>query len=173
VCVQLAGLTKVRLYHSDMMDPMMVAILASGVVAVLIGMIWYHPKVFGSAWMRWSNITPEMAERGKRKMPLMAFFGFLAATLVAYVMSYVSAAWGFYSWDGALQLGFWCWLGFVAPTMLGSVLWEQKPFRLYLINAFYWLVVMLVMAQMIVFAYGLQYAAYVNSGVLDEAAYVE
>lgn len=155
-----------------MIDPMIVAILGSGFVAVVVGMIWYHPNVFGTAWMRWSNLSPEMMERGKKKMPLMAFFGFLAATLVAYVMSYVSAAWGFSDWQGALQLGVWCWLGFVAPTMLGMVLWEQKPFRLYLIVVGYWLVVMLAMAQMIVFAYALQYSAYVNSGV-DVAAYVD
>ena len=159
-------------YHADMIDPMIGAIVGSGVVAVILGMVWYHPKVFGSAWMRWANLTPEMMERGKKKMPIMAFFGFLAAMLVAYVMSYVSAAWGFYDWQGALQLGFWCWLGFVAPTMLGMVLWEQKPFRLYLIVVGYWLIVMLAMAQMIVFAYGLQYSAYLNGGV-DTAAYVE
>ena len=114
--------------------------------------------------MRLSNITPELAERGRKRMPIMALFGFLAAMLVAYVMTYVSAAWGFYEWRGALQLGFWCWAGFIAPTMLGQVLWEQKPFRLYLINALYWLVTLSVIAQMVVFAYGLEYSPYQNTG---------
>lgn len=153
-----------------MIDPTLIAIAASGFAAVIIGYIWYHPRVFGGAWMRMSNITPEMAERGKKRMPLMAIFGLLAAMLVAYVMSYVSAAWGFYEWTGALQLGFWCWVGFVAPTMLGSVLWEQKPFRLYLINTLYWLVAFLVMAQMIVFTYSLQYAPYLN---IDDTTYID
>lgn len=153
-----------------MIDPTLIAVAASGLAAVIIGYIWYHPRVFGGAWMRMSNITPEMAERGKKRMPLMAIFGLLAAMLVAYVMSYVSAAWGFYEWTGALQLGFWCWVGFVAPTMLGSVLWEQKPFRLYLINTLYWLVAFLVMAQMIVFTYSLQYAPYLN---IDDTTYID
>ena len=127
---------------------------------MVIGYIWYLPAVFGTVWMRMSNITPEMAEKGKKRMPFMAIVGLLGALLVAYVMSYVSAAWGFYTWQGALQLGFWCWAGFVAPTMLGTVLWEQKPFRLYLINVAYWLVAMLVMAQIIVFGYGMNFATY-------------
>ena len=125
-------------------------ILAAGVIAVLIGWIWYHPRVFGSAWMRMSNMTPEMVERGKKRMPLMAFFGLLAAMLVAYVMSYFGIAWGVYDWIGAIELGFWCWIGFVAPAMLGMVLWEQKPFTLYLINSLYWLVALIVMAIVLV-----------------------
>jgi hypothetical protein len=155
-------------------DPTTGAIVASGIAAVLLGMIWYHPKVFGGAWARMSGITPEMQERSKKKMPLMAFFGFLAAMLVAYVMTYVSAAWGFYNWIGGLQLGFWCWLGFVAPPMLGMVLWEMKPFRLYLINALYWLVTLIVMAQFIVFAYGLESMMSLQQNTsVDGGAYVE
>jgi hypothetical protein len=160
-------------YDDRMIDPMLGAILASGLLAVLLAMIWYHPRVFGTAWAQMSGITPEMQERGKRRMPIMGFFAFLAALLVAYVMTYVSAAWGFYDWKGGLQLGFWIWIGFVAPTSLGSVLWEQKPFRLYLINALYWLVALLLMAQCIVFAYSLQYV-YANSGAsADTGGYAQ
>jgi hypothetical protein len=139
-------------------------VFAAGVSAVLIGWIWYLPAVFGTAWMRLAGITPEMAERGKRRMPVMALFGLIAAMLVAYVMSYVSLAWGFYDWIGALELGFWCWVGFVAPTMLGMVLWEQKPFKLYLINVFYWLVAFIVMAQIIVLSSTLVYGSYAGDG---------
>lgn len=121
-------------------------ILAAGVASVLIGWVWYHPKVFGAAWMRLANVTPEMAERGKERMPFYVIFALLASMLVAYVMNYFGIAWGVYDWIGAIELGFWCWLGFVAPTMLGMVLWEQKPFRLYLINALYWLVAFVAMA---------------------------
>ena len=145
-----------------MIEPTLGAVLASGISAVLLGYIWYHPKVFGIAWMNMSGMTPEMQERGKKRMPFMAVIALLAAMLVAYVMSYVSAAWGFFDWRGALQLGFWCWAGFIAPILLGSVLWEQKPFRLYLINALYWLLVLLIMAQFIVFAYGLEYSMYLG-----------
>lgn len=125
-------------------------ILAAGVASVLIGWIWYHPKVFGSAWMRMSGINPEMAERGKKRMPLMAIIGLCASILVAYVMNYFGIAWGVYDLVGAIELGFWSWIGFVAPTMLGIVLWDQKPFRLYLVNTLYWLVAFVVMAIILV-----------------------
>ena len=135
-------------------DTMLVAFLpifVAGLVAVLIGWIWYHPSVFGSAWMRMSGITPEMAESGKKRMPLMAFFGLLAAMIVAYVMSYFALAWGVYDWIGALELGFWCWIGFTAPPMLGMVLSEHKPVRYYLIVSLSWLVSFIAMALVLLF----------------------
>ncbi|MCR4325885.1 MAG: DUF1761 domain-containing protein [Patescibacteria group bacterium] len=126
-------------------------ILIAGVVSALIGWVWYHPKVFGAAWMRMSNITPEMAERGKQRMPMTALLGVLASMAVAYVMNYFGIAWGVWDWVGAVELGFWCWAGFVAPTMLGSVLWDYKPVKLYIINAGYWLVSFVAMALVLVF----------------------
>ena len=129
-----------------MFEVTFLSILGAGVAAVLIGMVWYHPIVFGSAWMRMSNITPEMAERGKKRMPLMMLIGLMAAMLAAWVMNHVGILLGVYDVVDAVVLGFWCWMGFVAPTMLGMVLWEQKPFKLYLINALYWLVAFVAMA---------------------------
>ncbi len=100
--------------------------------------------------MRMSGITPEMAERGKRRMPLYVALSLLASMLVAYVMNYFGIAWGVYDWVGAIELALWCWIGFMAPSMLGMVLWDQKPLRLYFINTLYWLVSLIVMAIILV-----------------------
>lgn len=126
------------------------AILAAGIASVLIGWAWYHPRVFGTAWMRLSNITPEMAERGKKRMPITAIIGLSMSMIVAYVMTYFGMAWGVYDIASAIELGLWVWIGFVAPIALGAVLWEQKPLRLYFINALYWLVALIVMAIILV-----------------------
>jgi hypothetical protein len=121
-------------------------VLAAGISSVALGFIWYHPKVFGTAWMNMTGVSPEAAEKGKKRMPLMALFAAIAGVVIAYVMSYFSFAWGVYDWIGAVELGFWCWAGFVAPTSLGIVLWEGKSFKLYLINSLFWLVAFIVMA---------------------------
>ncbi|MBI5457928.1 DUF1761 domain-containing protein [Candidatus Kaiserbacteria bacterium] len=142
-------------------------ILAAGAASVLIGWIWYHPRVFGTTWMRLANITPEMAERGKKMMPLYAFIGLCASMLIAYVMNYVGIAFQIYDWVGAVfELALWSWLGFVVPVTLGTVLWEQRPLKLYLINVSYWLVSFVAMALILVFgsqtlvggAYDVQYS---------------
>ncbi|OGG50902.1 hypothetical protein A2704_05970 [Candidatus Kaiserbacteria bacterium RIFCSPHIGHO2_01_FULL_54_36b] len=126
-------------------------ILAAGVANVIIGWIWYHPKVFGTTWMRLSNITPEMAERGKKKMPVSIIVSIIAAMIMAWAMNYIGIAFQIYDWVGAVfELALWSWLGFVVPVMLGSVLWEQRPLKLYFINVFYWLVSFIVMALILV-----------------------
>lgn len=145
-------------------------IFCAALAAVLIGWVWYHPAVFGGAWMRMSNITPEMAERGRRRMPITSLAGLLAAMLVAYVMSYFGIAWGVYDWIGALQLGFWVWAGFVAPVLLGAVLWDQKPMRFYLINTFYWLVALIVMAFILVVGSNL-FSQYQYNGVQETSSF--
>lgn len=129
-----------------MIEVMFFPILIAGIVSMLIAFAWYHPRVFGSAWARMTNLSPEMVEAGKRRMPFTAPIGLLASMLVAYVMNYFGIAWGVFDVIGAIELAFWCWVGFMAPTMLGVVLWEQKSFKLYLINAGYWLVALIAMA---------------------------
>lgn len=127
------------------------SVLSAGIVSLVIGFVWYHPRVFGGAWTRMTNLSPEQVEKGKRRMPIMAFFGLLASMLAAYVLAYFGIAWAVFDVISAIELGFWCWLGFVAPTMLGTVLWEQKSIKLYLINALYWLVAFIAMAIVLLF----------------------
>ena len=125
-------------------------ILVAGIANVILGMVWFNPRVFGTAWMANINMTPEMAEKGKKQMPIMAGIAFLAAMVVAYVMNYFGIAWGVFDWIGAIELGFWSWVGFVAPTMLGMVLWEMKPIKYYAIVSGFWLVSFIMIAVILV-----------------------
>jgi len=135
-----------------MFEVTLVPILIAAIVNVVLGMIWYHPKVFGSAWMACLGLTPEQKEAGKKKMWISTALAFLAAMVVAYVMNYFGIAWGVFDWIGAIELGFWCWVGFAAPAMLGMVLWEQKPFKYFAIVSGYWLVSFISIAVILVLA---------------------
>ena len=126
-----------------------IPVVAAGIANLIVGYVWYHPKVFGGAWMRLTNITPEMAEQGKRRMPLYILVAFIAATFAAYMLNAFRIAWGIDDIAGAMMLAALTWLGFVAPAMLGSFLWEHKPFALYCINAGYWLASLVVMAAVL------------------------
>ena len=48
-----------------------------------------------------------------------------------------------------MQAGFWVWLGFIATTMIGIVLWEIKPVKLYLLIVAYYLISLLVMGSIL------------------------
>jgi hypothetical protein len=114
-------------------------IVAAALASMLIGYVWFHPRVFGALWMRLINVTPEMAARAMRERQRSTVVALVASMVIAYVMNYFGIAWGVYNVVGGVELGFWCWIGFVAPTLLTQVTWEQRPFSLYLISALYWL----------------------------------
>ena len=130
----------------------LVPVLLAAVVSALLGFVWYHPRAFGSSWMRLSGISPEAVELGRRRMHRNAALALLAGAVAALVLRAFEIGLGVYDVRGAVQVGFFAWLGFVAPALLGVVLWEQKPFFLYVINAGYWLVSLLAMSVILIFA---------------------
>ena len=129
-----------------------VAILACGVAAMVVGFVWYGP-LFGKKWadlMGWGTLTPEaMKEKQRAAVP-----GYIASFVGALVMAYVlqhglvfgNAYLNMSGVNAGLMGAFWFWLGFVAPVTVGQVFWDGKPWMLWLINAGYWLVQMVVMA---------------------------
>jgi hypothetical protein len=59
-------------------------VLASALAPLLVGFIWYHPKVFGNTWMRAAGITPEMAKGAN--MALIFGLSILFAFFIAFSM---------------------------------------------------------------------------------------
>ena len=123
-----------------MLDIAIIPMVAGGILAVVIGFIWYSPRAFGSMWMQTVHFTPESVEVGKKKMPLMILVAFAAAMILAWLASQFAMMWGALTIGSALELGFWIWLGFMMPVALSPVLWEQKPLKHFFINGGYWLV---------------------------------
>nr|WP_294922495.1 DUF1761 domain-containing protein [uncultured Flavobacterium sp.] len=41
-----------------------IALLIAALVTLVVGFIWYNPKVFGTIWMRENNLTPEQLKSG-------------------------------------------------------------------------------------------------------------
>ena len=125
----------------------LLAVVGAAVANMVVGMLWYSPAVFGKMWMGLSGLNTqkmnEMKRKGMAKSYLISFAG-------ALVMSYVLAVFLGYSTAAnvseALQVAFWLWLGFIATTMLGSILWESKPTKLYLLNVLHYLISMFVMS---------------------------
>ena len=128
------------------MTPAVLQILAAGIASSVLGFIWYHPRLFGRAWMRLEGVTPEMTERAAARAHALAFFGVCAGIIVAFAVDHFATVQGIYNTAGAITLALFAWAGFVVPVLLGQLLWEQKPFVLLLINASYWLVALGVIA---------------------------
>ncbi len=51
--------------------------------------------------------------------------------------------------SAGVSVGFGAWIGFVAPVSLGIVLWDGKPWKLWMINAGYYLVGLLLIGSIL------------------------
>ena len=128
------------------------AVVVAALAAMVLGALWYSPLLFGTQWMRLMKIDakkmaqmksdPVMKKKVNQSYALM-FLGVLVTSFVlAHFVNYVQAI----TIVDGLLLGFWVWLGFMAPLLLGGVLWEEKPWALYFLNVSYQLVMLLIVA---------------------------
>ena len=125
------------------------AVIAAVIANQVLGFTWYGP-LFGKLWRRLSGISERQAAEQKKKgmgltFAIAAFGSFVMAFVLAHFVDYVEAT----TISGALSLAFWLWLGFIATILLGSVLWEGKSWKLFALNATYYLVTLSVMASIL------------------------
>lgn len=123
------------------------AVLAAAVASIILGSLWYGP-VFGKQWITLSGMSPEAVAAGKAKgmkgmwkSYLLAFVGSLImAYVLAHALVFASAYLQASGASAGLMAGAWNWLGFIVPVMLGKVLWEGKPWKLFVLDSAYYLV---------------------------------
>ncbi|MCE5315759.1 MAG: DUF1761 domain-containing protein [Parachlamydia sp.] len=127
-------------------DVNLLAVLVSGLLSIVIGGLWYSPKLFGSKWLELSNVNPEECKGRMGKCYLGAF---ILGLIMSFVLAlFVKAAHAQTALDGA-KVGFWAWLGFGATIPFSAVLWEKKPVALYLIHTGCLLVTLLVIGALL------------------------
>lgn len=152
------------------------ALLVSAIVTLVVGFIWYHPKIFGTIWMRESNLTQEELQKGSMLkifgltyiFSLMITMVLMALTIhqsgavgmvggppliasakpsfAAFMADYGTAYRTFK--HGALH-GFISGLFFALPIVGINGLFERKSWRYILIHAGYWIVTLTLMGGII------------------------
>lgn len=122
------------------------AVVVAGTVAYAVGAWWHSPWGFSKQWMKLMGFSKD----DMHNMPLTPAqamsIGFVVTLLVAYVLAVFMWLTYAYTVSTALELGFWVWLGFLAPTLMNSWLWEGKSWKLFAFNAAFALVNIEVMA---------------------------
>jgi len=119
------------------------AVIGAAVASFVVGMLWYGP-VFGKQWMAMMGYTPD-SMRSMRLTPMQAMAGGAVSTLVlAYVTALFVTNMGTVTIGDGISLAFMIWLGFIATTVVGTFLWENRSPKLAAFNAVYHLVNMIV-----------------------------
>lgn len=130
------------------------AIIVSTILTMVIGYVWYGP-LFGKPWSTLMGFSPEHRAKRDKGMRLNYIIMALGALLMTFILAYVIIFAGtFIQLSGALAgllVGIMCWLGFIVPVSLGTVLWDDKPWKLWFINAGYYLVVLIIIGAILGF----------------------
>ena len=125
------------------------AIIVAAVINMVLGFLWYGP-LFGKAWQKLIGLTDSRLEEMKKKgMTQTYVFTMVGAVAMAFVLNQIVTSTGTMDLMSGVMLGFWAWLGFVAPVQLSQVLYEQKSWNLYFINTGYYLVALVLMGGLL------------------------
>lgn len=150
------------------------ALLVAAVSALVVGFIWYNPKVFGNVWMKEANMSEEkMQGANMAKIFIMAFiFAFLLAMTMMQITIHQTGALSLIGGDetkalpsyvafmadygdhfrtfkhGALH-GVFAGVFIALPILGTNALFERKSAKYILVNAGYWIVTLGVMGAII------------------------
>jgi hypothetical protein len=127
------------------------AIFVCGIVSLIFGSLWYGP-LFGKMWQEmtgWHHLDAAKREAMKKGTMKSVLLALVASLVMAYILSHVITFASTYSKEAVslgtgLQTAFWMWFGFVAPITVGGVLWEGKPWKLWIFNNAYHLIQFLI-----------------------------
>ena len=62
-------------------------VLLSSLVPLLLGFIWYHPKVLGTVWMQETGIVP--GPEDKKRMPRVMLLVALCSIVVGFILQFI------------------------------------------------------------------------------------
>ncbi|PCI02794.1 MAG: hypothetical protein COB78_12485 [Hyphomicrobiales bacterium] len=120
-----------------------VAILAAAIASMMIGAAWYGG--LAKLWMRAAKINENDLDQSLKLYAVAAVCQFVIAFFLAGIISHLAIE---TPWTGAVT-AFFCWLGFVAPTMTVNHRFQGEKWNLTIINAGFWLLVFVVQGAII------------------------
>jgi Protein of unknown function (DUF1761) len=129
------------------------AVIVAALISMVVGALWYGP-LFGKPWMALMKLTEAdknngMKNAANKSYALMMLGSLVTAFVLAHSAEFAMTYTKTFGVVGGLMVGFWTWIGFIAPTQLSSVLWESKPWKLYALNTSYSLVSLLLQGMVI------------------------
>lgn len=122
------------------------AVAVAALAGYLVGGLWYGP-LFGEVWRKLSNVDE------LKPTPSVIAIGLVSSLVMSFVLSYALIYANTYhrasGVSSGILAGFFTWLGYIATVTVGGVIYENKPWKLWLVNNGYWLTSLLVMGAIL------------------------
>ncbi|UOQ60143.1 DUF1761 domain-containing protein [Leucobacter rhizosphaerae] len=123
------------------------AVIVATLSTMVVGSIWYTPKVFGNRWMALAKVTPG-------DDPKAAVRPILITLVVSFISAWVLAGASWIAFDfyggsflvAAVFTGLILWAGFTAARFITHDAFEGRPAALTVMNVAHELVTVLVMS---------------------------
>lgn len=123
------------------------AVIVATLSTMVVGAVWYTPKVFGNYWMRIAKVTPG----GNAVAPI------LITLVVSFISAWVLAGAAYIAWDfyggsflvNSLGTAVVLWAGFTAARFVTHDAFERRPANLTILNIAHELVTFVIMALII------------------------
>ena len=107
--------------------------ILAGLSAIVVGIIWYSPFLFGPAWSKAAGMSEvEMSKDRAKVMPILLIISFLTAYVLSlftvYLHSYLGDSW----MTAALDTAFLAWIGLAGTALVAHGVWDKGRNALYI-----------------------------------------
>lgn len=106
---------------------------------LVVGFIWYNPKVFGSIWMKSIGISPEsVRDQNPNMLKLLGFsvlFAFMISIPLSFTVNHDNHTFGHGAFHGALLA-----ILMILPVIGTNAQYEGRSWTYILVNSGFWLV---------------------------------
>ncbi len=117
----------------DLITKWLMPSFLSAVVAFLIGLIWYHPRVLGGRWLDARGMSVTDLKRGATPFILSFPLWFLTALFFSFMLIYMNI-------NGSSEIfliSCLLWVAFAMPPLVMGSLYTGYPFAAVAIDASY------------------------------------
>jgi len=131
------------------------SVFVAAIAHFMLGWAWYS-ALFQDPWMKEMGLKKKSKKEMEKAMKGMAkgmAINFATLVVTAWVLCHIiHMSANMFQMPGlvtGLKTGFFVWLGFFATTLVNSVLWESRSWKLYSINVGYHFVGLLLMGAIL------------------------
>lgn len=125
------------------------AVVLAALSTMVVGSLWYSPKVFGNLWQKLAKLDPKNMADPVKAISLTVVASLVTAYVLAHVAYLSNAFFGNSFLQDALTTAFWVWLGFTAVRILTHDLFENRPAKLTLLTVSHEFVTFMIMGLVI------------------------
>jgi len=150
------------------------ALIVAALSTLVVGFVWYNPKVFGGIWMRETGMTEEKARNSSmvKVFAMTLIYGFLIAFVLQFMVIHQTGAFAatvdikdvdpsvldnymkaygntYRTFQHGMLHGFMAGLFFALPVVGTGALYEQRSWKYVLVAGGYWVVSCMIMGGIV------------------------